>query len=47
MPLSHDLLVIYMIVNGNDNGLFALDYSSGILTMSHGVDYNDTPNRQG
>jgi len=51
-PLQQDRVVRYRIVAGNENNLFSLNKSDlnpngNLLVMKHGVDYNDTPNRQG
>jgi len=51
-PLQQDRVVNYRIIDGNPNNLFSLNKSTinplgNLLVMNHGVDYNDTPNRQG
>jgi len=51
-PLQQDRVVRYRIVGGNQDNLFSLNKSDtnplgSLLVMNRGVDYNDTPNRQG
>ena len=47
--LLKDRVPIFTITDygGAPSTLFVLDPSSGVLTMTRGVDYNETPNRQG
>lgn len=46
-PLRRDVVLSYWIVDGNHDDLFELDPDTGDFTMRHGVDINDTPDRQG
>jgi len=45
-PLRKDRKLSYWIVSDNFS-LFELDPETGVFTMTHGVDINDTPDRQG